>query len=448
MYEQYTRDRLLVALKFNEDGFTGVLRETTNDATTTKGDQPHEEVAFYIEHDNASATGNLRNLEFEYGWQVDSHYRRSIGEENYNIQATRLQYNDTPSGYYRTAFILFEYSKTQENLLTGINNSITTYQTNKDSKQAARILAQARYDNSFNNTIHGRTCSDPTACNFCVNTDSYNFCPFAFCRYAKKGRVCAGECRDPNLCNLKGLEGECIRDQINPRDNKCDEEETMGCMDRRACNYNPRATYTGYRKCQYPPPFRKCKKPYLTDSEIEDTQAYINEIEHRANRSHDIWSQALSEMVSTLALLDMQYVENSGCGSGLINKCENGPTLTTCQNYLNNLEPYPDAATADEIVQNITYEEGVNLYDDDSLRPWFLMHVADIAPAINSTYLKFLNRFGRRRPRREAGELRRVLRAPPTSLQGGAEIERHVPARKIRARYATGRYPKSARRPR
>lgn len=391
MYEQYTRDRLLVALKFNEDGFTGVLRETTNDATTTKGDQPHEEVAFYIEHDNASATGNLRNLEFEYGWQVDSHYRRSIGEENYNIQATRLQYNDTPSGYYRTAFILFEYSKTQENLLTGINNSITTYQTNKDSKQAARILAQARYDNSFNNTIHGRTCSDPTACNFCVNTDSYNFCPFAFCRYAKKGRVCAGECRDPNLCNLKGLEGECIRDQINPRDNKCDEEETMGCMDRRACNYNPRATYTGYRKCQYPPPFRKCKKPYLTDSEIEDTQAYINEIEHRANRSHDIWSQALSEMVSTLALLDMQYVENSGCGSGLINKCENGPTLTTCQNYLNNLEPYPDAATADEIVQNITYEEGVNLYDDDSLRPWFLMHVADIAPAINSTYLKFLN---------------------------------------------------------
>ncbi|MBM3427875.1 MAG: tandem-95 repeat protein, partial [Bacteroidetes bacterium] len=116
-------------------------------------------------------------------------------------------------------------------------------------------------------------CTDPTACNFDENaTDDNATCSYPNETYLNCDSSCINDadedgvcdevevpgCTDPEACNFDELatddnasctyptlaylncDGLCINDADN--DGICDEEETGGCTDSAACNYDPSAT--------------------------------------------------------------------------------------------------------------------------------------------------------------------------------------------------------------
>ena len=119
-------------------------------------------------------------------------------------------------------------------------------------------------------------CTYPNSCNFNPDANVEDgscifFCPGctdeAACNYDGGALQENGSCEYPD--DVFGLdyvdcEGNCLHD--NDGDGVCDEEETPGCMDGDACNFNPDAT-DQLIACEYPPFGEDCDGNCLEDAD-------------------------------------------------------------------------------------------------------------------------------------------------------------------------------------
>lgn len=146
-----------------------------------------------------------------------------------------------------------DYVDCDGNCLNDVNNNglcDETETTGCTNPQACNYTEGATLDNGSCESLSCAGCTDNAACNYdasasindgsCDYTSCFGCTEAAACNYDETALFDDGGCAYP-ASSLVDCNGDCINDGNN--NGICDEQETLGCTDIQACNFDAQATF-------------------------------------------------------------------------------------------------------------------------------------------------------------------------------------------------------------